>query len=213
MMEYDSRITELDLDHNADVGNEAASFIADALGRNALPRLARLLLCRSSIGDDGLVDLVSALEQNETLTELDLRYCNNFGERGVTALVNSLPNIKTLQRIVLEWSAGLISVMPLLLEGLRENTSLVQVIISGYWNTFFPPVDASTYVGGWMQEMQFLGYRNRVLPLVRAPVETPPPLGLWSHGLAKVATLPDVLFYVLRAKPKLVPSADLDDDT
>jgi Ran GTPase-activating protein (RanGAP) involved in mRNA processing and transport len=215
MMEYDSRITELGLCADHGVGNEAASFLAGALGRNALPHLTRLLLCNSGIGDDEMVDLVSALEQNETLTELDLRDCDNFGERGFTALANSLPKIKTLQRIVLKWCAGLASAMPLLLEGLRENTSLVQAIISGYTSESFPPVYASTcrYVGGRMQEMQFLGYRNRVLPLVRAPVETAPPLGLWSHGLAKVATLPDVLFYVLRAKPKLVPSADTDDDT
>jgi hypothetical protein len=64
-----------------------------------------------------------------------------------------------------------------------------------------------------MQAMQFLGYQNRVLPLVRAHVETPPPLGLWSHVLAKVATLADVLSYVLRAKPKLVPSVDAEEDT
>jgi hypothetical protein len=120
-----------------------------------------------------------------------------------------------VQDIVPPKCAGLASAIPLLLEGLRENTSLVQVIISSYTSESFPPVYASTcrYVGGRMQEMQFLGYRNRVLPLVRAPAETAPPLGLWSRGLAKVATLPDVLFYVLRAKPKLVPSADTDDDT
>jgi hypothetical protein len=43
--------------------------------------------------------------------------------------------------------------------------------------------------GSWMQEM---------------------PRGIWSHALARVATLPDVIFDVLRSKPSLVPSEDTD---
>ena len=34
-----------------------------------------------------------------------------------------------------------------------------------------------------------------------------PRLGIWSRALAKVASEPDVLFHVLRNKPKLVESA------
>ncbi len=37
-----------------------------------------------------------------------------------------------------------------------------------------------------------------------------PPLGVWSHALAQAATLPDVIFDVLRSKPNLVPSEDTD---
>jgi hypothetical protein len=60
--------------------------------------------------------------------------------------------------------------------------------------------------------VQYLGYRNRFRPLVRASVGTAPPLGLWSHALAKGAALPDALFYVLRSKPSLVLSAVTDND-
>jgi hypothetical protein len=220
MMEYDSSITELDLRLDDGVGIEAASFLVDALGRNALPHLARLLLCNnSSIGDDGedgLVDFASALEQNETLTELTLtlsrlllsktrRWLNLTCVIAAISAGEVLPPLRTVFQIA--------SAVPLLLEGLRENTSLVQVNITGCPFHVFPPVDTSRCGGGWMQAMQFLGYQNRVLPLVRAHVETPPPLGLWSHVLAKVATLADVLSYVLRAKPKLVPSVDAEEDT
>jgi hypothetical protein len=41
--------------------------------------------------------------------------------------------------------------------------------------------------------------------LIRAPKERLPPRGIWPHALARVATLPDVLFEVLRLKPNLVP--------
>jgi hypothetical protein len=62
-----------------------------------------------------------------------------------------------------------------------------------------------------MQEMERLGYRNRFLPLIRAPKDRLPPHSVWPHALARVlATLPDVIFEVLRSKPSLVPAADAE---
>jgi hypothetical protein len=55
-----------------------------------------------------------------------------------------------------------------------------------------------------------VGYRNRFLPLIRAPKERLPPRGVWPHALARVATLPDVILEVLRSNPNLVPSEDTD---
>jgi hypothetical protein len=55
-----------------------------------------------------------------------------------------------------------------------------------------------------------LGYRNRFLLLIRAPKERLPPRGIWSHALARVARLPDVIFEVLRSKPSLVPSEETE---
>jgi hypothetical protein len=62
--------------------------------------------------------------------------------------------------------------------------------------------------GGWMQEMERLGYRNRFLPLIFAPIERLPPRGVWSRALSRVTILPDVIFEVLRSKPSLVPCED-----
>jgi hypothetical protein len=59
-----------------------------------------------------------------------------------------------------------------------------------------------------MQEMERLGYRNRFLPMIRAPKERLPPRGVWPHALARDGILPDVIFEVLRSKPSLVPSED-----
>jgi hypothetical protein len=56
--------------------------------------------------------------------------------------------------------------------------------------------------------MKRLGHRNRFLSLIRAPKKSLPPRGVWPRALAQVATLPDVIFEVLRSKPKLVPSKE-----
>jgi hypothetical protein len=84
--------------------------------------------------------------------------------------------------------------LPLLLEGFRKNTSLVKVKSDGCAQK------------EWSQEMKFLGLRNQFTPLLKAsdPLGACPRLSIWSRALATVAAEPDVLFYVLRNKPKLV---------
>jgi hypothetical protein len=97
--------------------------------------------------------------------------------------------------------------MPKLLAGLRKNTSLFRFHVS-FTPAAVPPApeDTARCAGGWVREMELLGYRNRFLPLIRAPKEGLPPRGVWPHALARVATLPDAIFDVLRSKPSLVPS-------
>ena len=58
------------------------------------------------------------------------------------------------------------------------------------------------------QEFEFLGQWNWFTPLMKGsdPPDASPQLGIWSRALAKVATDPDVLFHVLRNKPKLIGS-------
>jgi hypothetical protein len=55
----------------------------------------------------------------------------------------------------------------------------------------FPPStdERAKCDGGWMQEMECLGYRNRFRPLMRAPKETLPPRGVWPYALARVQFL------------------------
>jgi Ran GTPase-activating protein (RanGAP) involved in mRNA processing and transport len=191
-------LTELCLSRNS-IGSEGATILANALWRNAMPNLERLHLNSCHLDADGFVALMSTLEQNTNLQSLDLKD-NDFGERGFMALAESLPNIKGLHQIDFTVNASFQSTLPLLLEGFRKNTSLVEVNID---------------IGGcenmeWSQELKFLGQRNRFTPLLKAsdPPDASPQLGIWSRALAKVATEPDVLFYVLRNKPKLVGSAD-----
>jgi Ran GTPase-activating protein (RanGAP) involved in mRNA processing and transport len=178
------------------IRSEGATILADALGHNAMPSLTRLDLSWCGIDDDGFVTLVSALEQNTSLQILDFKY-NDFGERGYMSLAESLPHIKGLQQINITQGTGFDpTTLPLLLEGFRKNTSLVEVNIVGYCT----PRD-------FIQEIKFLGQRNRITPLL---TNTSP--GLWSRALAKVATNLDVLLHVLRNKPKLVGSAGRDDE-
>jgi hypothetical protein len=211
-MEQSSHITDLDLRNNH-IGNEGASLVARSLGNNALPNLTRLYLYNCYVGDDGFIALVSALWQTTSLLHLDLRQSHHspgFSEPALLALAESLREIKVLQQFDLRWSPGLSSAVSLLLAGLRKNTSLFRFHVSGCTPCSVPPTTEETvkYAGGWMQEMVYLGYRNRFLTFIRMPEETLPPLGVWPHALARVAILPDVIFEVLRSKRSLVPSED-----
>jgi hypothetical protein len=212
-MEHSCHITGLDLKSNP-LRNEGASLLARALGNNASPNFARLSLSYCDIGDDGFSDLVSALEQNKSLLHLDLRQDTPayFIERAFLSLAESLPEIKVLQRFDFNWCTGLASVIPLLLAGLRKNTSLFRFNVANCTSSSVPPSleDTARCAGGWMQEMDRLGYRNRFLSLIRAPKERLPPRGIWPRALARVATLPDLIFEVLHSKPRLVLSEDTE---
>jgi Ran GTPase-activating protein (RanGAP) involved in mRNA processing and transport len=188
-------LTKLCLSGNP-IRSEGATMLAHALEGNAMPSLKELQQVSCGIRDDGFVTLMSALEQNTSLQILDLGW-NTFGERGFMALAESLPNMKGLQQIKMFHPCVCgPSTLPLLLEGFRKNTSVVEAK-SGY------------LLQEWSRELKFLGRRNQFTPLLKAsqpPGSTSPQLGIWSLALAKVATVPDVLFHVLCNKPKLVRS-------
>jgi Ran GTPase-activating protein (RanGAP) involved in mRNA processing and transport len=190
-------ITKLNLTGNY-LNCEGATVLADTLGRNAMPNLKELNLGCCRIDDDGIVALISALEQNTSLQIFNLQ-SNRFGERGFMALAKSLPSMKGLQQINLVANGSFLSTLPLLLEGFRKNTSVLEVQLD----------IAGCEPGIWSQELKILSYRNRFTPLLKASDPTCASLrfGIWSRALAKVATEPDVLFHVLRNKPKLVGSA------
>jgi hypothetical protein len=201
MEQSSHHITDLDLQYNH-IGNKGASLLARSLRNNALPYLTRLSLHHWDVGNDVYIALVSALEQITSLLHLDLRN-NGVRERTFLALAGSLPEIKMLQQVDVRCYTG-----PLLLAGLRKNTSLFRIHVADCAPSCVPPTTEETarFAGGWMQEMEWVGYRNRFLNLVRAPKERHPPRGVWPHAVARVATLPDVIFEVLRSKPSLVPS-------
>jgi Ran GTPase-activating protein (RanGAP) involved in mRNA processing and transport len=207
MEQSSHHIADLDLQRNL-IGNEGASILALALGKNALPNLTRLSLSQCGIGDDGFIALVLALKKNTSLLHLDL--CSHFHERAFLALAESLPEINVLQQVDFSWGTGLASAMPLLLAGLRKNTSLFCFHIEKFASYLVRTTrEASARcAGSWMQEMKGLGYRNRCLNLIRTPEETHQPRGIWPHALARVAAYPDDVFEALRAKPELVSPED-----
>jgi Ran GTPase-activating protein (RanGAP) involved in mRNA processing and transport len=209
MMEQNSHITDLELQRNP-IRNEGAYLLARSLGNGALSYLKSLSLSQCLIGDDGFIALVSALAQNTSLLQLDLRNSLGFSERAFLALAGSLPEIKVLQQFSFRWCTGLASAMPSLLAGLRKNTSLFRFHVADCAPSSIPPSteERARCAGGWRQEMERLGYQNRFLPLIRAPKERLPPRGVWPRALAQVAKLPDVIFDVLRCKPSLLPSQD-----
>jgi Leucine-rich repeat (LRR) protein len=210
MEQSSNSIMDLDLRCNETIGNEGANLLARSLGNNALPNLMHLSLSNCGIRNDGFIALVSALEQNTSLLHLDLRHLSGISERAFVALAESLPETKVLQRFTLSWCASLVSAVPLLLAGLRKNTSLFHFHVEDCPPSPVPPTPEDTARCVSMQEMERLGYINRFLSLLRAPTERLPPRGVWPHALAQVAILPDIIFEVLRAKPSLVPSEDTE---
>ena len=78
------------------MGDAGASALAAALGRGALPRLKRLDLGGTAIGDAGLVALAPALRRLPALEHLDvggnpLRDEDPLGDEGIAALVAPPP--------------------------------------------------------------------------------------------------------------------------
>jgi hypothetical protein len=57
-------------------------------------------------------------------------------------------------------------------------------------------------------EIPTIGVPKPLSPLIRVPKERLPPHGVWPRALARLATLPDIIFEVLRTKPNLVPFED-----
>jgi Ran GTPase-activating protein (RanGAP) involved in mRNA processing and transport len=130
MAQNSNHITDLDLQYNY-IWNEGAILLARSLGNNALANLTRLSLNQCGIGDDGFIALMSALERKTSLLKLDLRQDSPvFSEQAFLALAERLPEIKVLQYVDLSWCTGLASVIPLLLEGLRKNTSLFPIQVA-----------------------------------------------------------------------------------
>ena len=105
---------------------------------------------------------MSALEQNTLLLHLDSR---SYGFSGLafSTLAESLPEIKVLQGVDLSWCTGLTSAMPSLFEGLLQNTSWFRFHVADCAPPFVLPTteDTARCTGGWIQEMERLGYRNR----------------------------------------------------
>jgi hypothetical protein len=139
-------LTKLCLEGNR-IGSEGATILADALGDNAMPNLKQLHLGSCCIEDDGFVALGAALEQNTSLQILDLG--RNFVKRGFMGLAESLPNMKGLQEIGLTANASFQNTMPLLTEGFRKNTSLVEVRIEF--------CGCTNFIWLRLQELKFFG--------------------------------------------------------
>jgi len=83
-------VTYLLVRRGVHVGDAGASALAVALGQGALPRLKRIVLNRTAIGDAGLVALAPSLRRLPALEELGL-YGNLFGDEGLAALVAPPP--------------------------------------------------------------------------------------------------------------------------
>jgi Ran GTPase-activating protein (RanGAP) involved in mRNA processing and transport len=195
-----SNVTRVDFSQNS-VLNEGAFFLAETLRLQTLQSLKWLELGSCGISDDGLVALMSALQENETLDDLDL-IKNTFSLQGYMALASSLRKIKGLRYINFSWViASDPSVLSAMLEGFRENTSLHDLSIAG-----------GVHSKDWLQQVNFFLDRNKFGCLLRdSDTDDRASLGLWSRALGSVATKPAVLFHVLTSKAGLIRATPGED--
>jgi Ran GTPase-activating protein (RanGAP) involved in mRNA processing and transport len=194
-----STVTRLNLSGNS-VLDEGASFLAETLRLQTLQSLTHLCLFECGISDDGLMALMLALEENETLEKLDLEE-NTFSARGYLALASSLPSIKGLRQIDFSCSTSDPSVVSAMLEGFRENTSLHKANIVG-----------GEQGNDWSQQVSFFLDRNKFSRLLEdSDTDDRASLGLWSRALGSVATQPSVLFHVLTSKVGLIRATLCED--
>jgi hypothetical protein len=177
------------------------------LDNNALANLKRLSLSDCGIGDDGIIALASVLEQNISLLHLDLRDNHELSERFFLLWRKVYQRSKCYNELT---SLGVQVLSLRCLNCWKDYASLFRFHVAGCAPSSVPPAPTETAkcAGDWKQETERVGYRNRFLPMIRAREESLPPLGVWPHALARVATLPDVIFEVLRSNPSLLPSTD-----
>jgi hypothetical protein len=201
MMEQNSHhITDLDLRFNETIGNEGSKSPSQVLGKKRATK-PQTPLFECHIGDEGCIELVSALEQNTSLLQLDLR--NNTSERVILAL-ESLPEIKVLQRVDFSWCPALVSAMPYCWKDYARTkvcfvfVSLIVHLLRYHQQT----KETAKCTGAWMHQME------RV-PKPLSPYDTCAERevlpGVWYRALALAATFL-MSFEVLRSKPNLVPS-------
>jgi Ran GTPase-activating protein (RanGAP) involved in mRNA processing and transport len=161
------------LSNNRRIGSAGARLLATHLSTPEC-RLKVLCLDGTEMGDEGLQALASALEQNRTLEYLSIDDIF-FSSAGLRSLAGSLPQMKKLVRLDFHWNPTLPESPPQeLLDALRNNTSLVQVDITG-----LEP-------GPWKDEVLYYGIRNRYNPLLQAP-DGLVPAGLWPIALEKLS--------------------------
>jgi Ran GTPase-activating protein (RanGAP) involved in mRNA processing and transport len=91
-------IPNLDLDQ-IPLGRAEVNVLADTLGRDTVPNLKELFIEDCGVDDEGLQDIASTLERNNTVELISLQE-NVFSEAGLSALAGSFPNVQTLDSII-----------------------------------------------------------------------------------------------------------------
>jgi Ran GTPase-activating protein (RanGAP) involved in mRNA processing and transport len=194
----------LDFDHNIVTSCGIAALAQSLQGPCTLKQLS---LRNCDLDDVGLLKLGEVLTTNFILEDLDVRLHNSFTHNGASQFFQLLPQMKGLTSVY-----GLVTVrnnVPptvgvgiALLDGLRKNTKL-QKIFADYdqetVDSFFSP--------GVAGEIDFyLSLNRHGRMLLRSPVGSEPPSGLWPRVLAKITGPRDMslLLYFLQNKPKIV---------
>jgi hypothetical protein len=193
----------LDLDFNSFTSCGIAALAQSLQGPCTLKKLS---LRDCDLDDTGLLQLGEALTSNISLEDLDVRE-NDITHNGACQFFELLPPMKGLREvyglmIIGDGVPPTEAVGMALLDGLRENTKLHEIIADDDEATI-----ESYFSPGVAREIDFyLSLNSHGRMLLRPPGGAEPPSGLWSRVLAKITGPRDMslLFYFLQNKPKLV---------
>jgi hypothetical protein len=97
-----------------------------------------------------------------------------------------------LQQVDLTWCRSCLG-HAFTVGGIAQNTSLFRFHVTDCALSVPPTPETAKCAGGWMQEMERLGYQKPLLTFGTACGRGLPLGSLGSHALADVAKLPDVI--------------------
>lgn len=99
-----SHVESLDISFNH-ISDEHLETLVESLGDNTSSGLKELRMCKNAIGNSGVLSLISALENNNTLKELDLSRNRGITTSGISKLAD-FAQYASLQAIHLDGCGG-----------------------------------------------------------------------------------------------------------
>jgi hypothetical protein len=187
------------------VSAQGAEYLADALQSNNT--LQSLVLSFNQIGDRGVTALAGALTVNSTLTKIRFP-SNSIGKKGIVTFAEHLPRMRGLEQL----DVGFLlhdEAAQALVAALRFNVRLKVLHMEKV------PEEEEDEPSAI--KMDFYLRLNRSGRRLLLENQGEVPLGLWAHVLAKAGRYhaspsgaPDVLHFLLQAKPELFDLSFLD---
>jgi hypothetical protein len=133
---------------------------AQVLARH-LRKLKRLKLWYADIDTEVALLLIRMLlRANTTVYEFNMEYNPSIGVAAITELANGLPKLVSLRKLGFTWQPSYHGLLPELMEGFRNNTSLSTIIVSSVKREDLPP-------GNWHEQLACYQHRNRLHALLQ----------------------------------------------
>lgn len=200
MLEGHHSLEHLDLDGNL-IDADIAEPFGELLRRNM--SLRSISISENNVGSRTAVAVAKALLINDSLLTLTMDE-NDIDDVGALAFSENLPLMKGLRELSLLGNTMTSVGGKALIAAMQQSRTFNSLGIQGSAFEFTPRME---------QEIKFYKQRNEIgwRALECAPLQEP----LWPHILAKVASDPCMLYFLINQSPDMVPQANVlrDNDT